>query len=249
MKSERTARINETVYQATQSLLSSLSTSYGPKGLDKMMVKDGKSLVTNDGATILGYYKDHPIHKILSSMCATQDTNCGDGTTSVVLLACCLVEQLHKLKERDVHPSRIVEALESAKKVAIGYIDGVKTAVDESEFVNVAMTSLGSKIASKSTNMVMVALEALSNYNFGDIRVVKRVGGTIDDIEMCKGTLIDKKVEIPHDQYKMLILQFCLSSPKTNMDSKILIDDYTLMEQFIREEREYVIKLIKAIKK
>ncbi|KAI5181535.1 T-complex protein 1 subunit delta, partial [Pancytospora epiphaga] len=42
---------------------------------------------------------------------------------------------------------------------------------------------------------------------------------------------------------------FCLSSPKTNMDSKILIDDYTLMEQFIREEREYVIKLIKAIKK
>src|SRR5688572_11730333 len=127
MITERNTKINETIYQATQALLSSLSASYGPKGLDKMMIRGGKTTVTNDGATILGYYREHPIHKILSSMCSTQDANCGDGTTSVVILACCLVEHLYKMKDRKIHPSWIVEALEITKGTALKYIDDIKT--------------------------------------------------------------------------------------------------------------------------
>ncbi|KAI4291059.1 T-complex protein 1 subunit delta [Pancytospora philotis] len=249
MASERAVKINETIYQATQALLSSLSTSYGPKGLDKMMIKDGKSIVTNDGATILGYYKDHPIHKILSSMCATQDANCGDGTTSVVLLACCLVEQLQKLKGWNVHPSQMVAALEIAKKQGIEYIDSIKIKVDEAEFIDVALTSLSSKIAAKSSKMAEIAVRALQDRRAEDVKILKRVGGNIDDIEMYDGILIVKDVEVPQGSYKALLLQFCLSPPKTNIDSKVLINDYSQMEQFVIEERAYVINLIKAIKK
>lgn len=249
MKSERAHKINETVYQAAQALVSTLSTSYGPKGLDKMLVQDGKSIVTNDGATILSYYKTHPIHKIFSNVSTTQDTNCGDGTTSVVLLACCLIEHLSRLKERGIHPSKIVEALEITKKIALKYIDDVKISIGGDEFINVALTSLSSKIASKSSKLAQAAVDSLAHAPRSSIRVIKRVGGNIDDVEMYKSIVIERDVEVPHGRYKLVLLQFCLSPPKTNMDSKVLINDYSLMERFVKEEREYVINLIRAIKK
>lgn len=255
MKSERARKINETIQQATQALASSISTSYGPKGLDKMLIKDNKTVVTNDGATILSYYKMHPIHNILSGMSAAQDANCGDGTTSVVLLACCLYEQLSKLLNKGVHPSKIVDGLEIAKKLAVKYISESKIRISEDEFVDVALTSLNSKIASLSTKMATVAVEALRlskriGLGRNDIQIIKRTGGNIDDIELYNSVIIpNTNNNIPAGQYKMLVLQFCISAPKTNMDSKVLINDYQLMEQFVKDEREYVINIIKKIKK
>lgn len=249
MKSERVAKIHETIRQATQSLISTLSTSYGPKGLDKMLIRDNKSLVTNDGATILGFYKTHPIHKILSDISSTQDANCGDGTTSVVLLSCCLFTQLVGLLERGFHPSRLSDALELAKQLAVKYIDDIKIKVKESEFHEVAMTALNSKIASKSVNMASIAQEALSQTDRKDLRVIKKIGGTIDDIELCRSVLLNKKTDVQPGNYKLLLLQFCLSAPKTNMESKVIIDDYSQVEQFVKEEREYLLDILRKVKK
>ncbi|MCA9750456.1 MAG: hypothetical protein KC414_15200, partial [Romboutsia sp.] len=99
MKSERSSKVLETIHQGTQSLLQSLSNSYGPKGLDKMLIQGKETVITNDGATILSFFKTHPIHKILSELSSSQDLNCGDGTTSVVILACSIFDQLKKLKD------------------------------------------------------------------------------------------------------------------------------------------------------
>lgn len=248
MKSERSIKVSETIEQAVQALCMTLSSSYGPKGMDKMLMQDNNTIVTNDGATIMGFYKTHPIHRILSSVSKTQDSNCGDGTTSVVLLIGCLLESLKRLKEIGVHPSKIVEALEISKKLAIEYIDSSKTKVGESEFLNVALTTLNSKIASKSLKMANVALDALKLAKKEEIRIIKQVGGSIDDIEVFKGILIPRGDGGIDKTAKILILQFGLSAPKTNIESKIIINDYSLMEKFVKEEREYVISMIKKIK-
>lgn len=66
-----------------------LKTSFGPTGLDKMLIDgSGSSLVTNDGATILGQLAvELPAAKLLVELAQLQDKEVGDGTTSVVILA------------------------------------------------------------------------------------------------------------------------------------------------------------------
>lgn len=64
-------------------------TSFGPVGLDKMLVDNiGDVTITNDGATILRQLEvEHPAAKVLVQLADLQDQEVGDGTTSVVLLA------------------------------------------------------------------------------------------------------------------------------------------------------------------
>jgi T-complex protein 1 subunit epsilon len=67
-------------------IASTLRSSLGPKGLDKMMVSpDGDVTVTNDGATILKLMDvDHEIAKLMVQLSQSQDDEIGDGTTGVV---------------------------------------------------------------------------------------------------------------------------------------------------------------------
>ena len=60
---------------ATQAIATIVKSSFGPSGLDKMMVDDiGEVTVTNDGATILGLLSvDHPAGKILVDLANQQD--------------------------------------------------------------------------------------------------------------------------------------------------------------------------------
>ena len=123
-ESERTKAIKEGILEATSSMARIISTSFGPQGLDKMIKKGKDCTITNDGATILKFFKAHPIHNILSSISDTQDINCGDGTTSVVLLTCLLYEKLSIESIENIFAK--IEALDIAKKIAIEHIDKVK---------------------------------------------------------------------------------------------------------------------------
>lgn len=60
---------------ATQAIANIVKSSFGPSGLDKMMVDDiGDVTVTNDGATILSLLDvEHPAGKILVDLAQQQD--------------------------------------------------------------------------------------------------------------------------------------------------------------------------------
>ncbi|AFM97802.1 TCP-1 chaperonin subunit delta [Encephalitozoon hellem ATCC 50504] len=251
MAAERLNQVRASIFQASQSLLQTLSTSLGPRGLDKMIVKDKKTVVTNDGATILKYLNQHPIHGILSNMSAAQDEECGDGTTSVVVLAGCLLESVSNLLERNVHPSVICDNLEIAKRIGLKYIDKVKIECDRKDFINNVSTALCSKIASSTGEMAVAAIKGMEYVN-GDkskIRIVKKVGGGLEDARAYKSILLGCDLKDIPKKAKLGVVQFCLSAPKTNMDSKILINDSALMEKLIQEERRYILEMCKKIKK
>jgi len=86
----------------------------GPRGLDKMLTairwtddnlrKIERVTITNDGSTIL---KDadfkHPISKLLVEAAKAQDSEVGDGTTSVVVFIGELIKKAQKLIEKGVH--------------------------------------------------------------------------------------------------------------------------------------------------
>merc|ERR1711981_232791 len=87
-----------------------ISTTLGPGGMDKLIYQeDKKVIISNDGATIIKLLNIvHPAANILVDIAKTQDDEVGDGTTSVVLLACEFLRMAKPFIEDGIHPRVIV---------------------------------------------------------------------------------------------------------------------------------------------
>merc|ERR1719160_672763 len=109
---------------AVTALANIVKTSLGPQGLDKMLVDDiGDVTITNDGATILKQLEvEHPAAKVLVDLANLQDTEVGDGTTSVVIVASELLKRANELVKNNIHPTTIISGYRLAMRECIKYI-------------------------------------------------------------------------------------------------------------------------------
>ena len=94
---------------AAKAVADAVRSTLGPKGMDKMLVNTiGDVVITNDGVTILKEIDvQHPAAKMVVEVAKTQDTECGDGTTTSVILAGELLKQSEELINANVHPTVI----------------------------------------------------------------------------------------------------------------------------------------------
>merc|ERR1719473_280595 len=46
---------------------------------------------------------------------------------------------------------------------------------------------------------------------------------------------------------KVGLIQFCLSAPKTDLENNVVVEDYTAMDRILKEERKYIVNLVKKI--
>ena len=109
-----------------------IRTSLGPKGMDKMIRDDrGEVIITNDGATILKQMQVlHPTAKMLVEISKAQDTEAGDGTTSVAIIAGSLLSQAQVLLDKNIHPSIITEGYQFALDEAQNIIEKIEKKID-----------------------------------------------------------------------------------------------------------------------
>ncbi|KAF9566348.1 T-complex protein 1 [Agrocybe pediades] len=254
---------------AAKAISDAVRTSLGPRGMDKMIqTSKGEVIVTNDGATILKSIQAlHPAAKMLVDLSAAQDVEAGDGTTSVVVLAGSFLGAAEKMLAKGIHPTIVAESFLRASVKAVEYLTEMSTPIDLSDQTNLlraASTSLNSKIVSQySSTLAPIAVEAVSrlvtptssNVDLKDIRVVKKVGGTIEDTELVKGVVLHQNVVVSAggptrmEKAKIAIIQFQLSPPKPDMDNTVVINDYRLMDKVLKEGRQYILNLCKKIKK
>merc|ERR1719264_1149375 len=91
---------------ACMAIANVVKSSLGPVGLDKMLVDEiGDVTITNDGATILQRLEvEHPAAKVLVESAELQDSEVGDGTTSVVIVAAELLKRGTELVKSGIHP-------------------------------------------------------------------------------------------------------------------------------------------------
>ncbi len=175
--------------------------------MDKILQSlSGKRVtVTNDGATILKSIPvDNPSAKIIVDTSITQDTEVGDGTTSVAVLAGELLREAEKLIMAKIHPQTVIRGWRKAITAARAALDASArdNSQDEAKFrndlMNIARTTLSSKIlATDDDYFVKLAVDAVlrlrGSTDLNMIQVVKKLGGNLRDSYLDEGFILDKK--------------------------------------------------------
>ena len=206
---------------AGKTLAAVLRTSLGPKGMDKMIVgPDGGVTITNDGATILSELPlEHPIARLLVQLSKSQDSEIGDGTTGVVVLAASLLEQAEPLVDKGIHPTRIAAGYERACAMAVEHLAAIreelpavgsaaettagataKPGVSHESLVRACQTALCSKVVNRcqrqlaeicANAVLAVADLERRDVNLDLIKIHTRVGGSLEDTKLVHGIVFD----------------------------------------------------------
>ena len=239
---------------AAKAVADSVRSTLGHKGMDKMLVNTiGYVVITNDGVTILKELDvQHPAAKMLVEVAKTQDTECGDGTTTSVVLAGELLKQSEELINANVHPTVITNGYNMAAAEAIKILNEIAIdAKNDKMLKTVADTSLTGKDVGDDSdkdhlaNLVVKASKFVADENgrvdTKNIRITKKVGGVIADTYLVQGVVIDK--ELVHSRMpkimknaKIALFNCGLEVKKTEIDAQIQITDPNKMNDFLAEE-------------
>jgi len=212
----------------------------------------------------------HPTAKMLVEISKAQDIEAGDGTTSVVVIAGALLRAAQDLLTKGLHATQISDGFQVALVKALEVIEEMSIPVDlddRASLIENAVTSLSSKVVSHHSDLLApIAVDTVlqvipdrktaTNADLNSINVQCKIGGTVDDSEMIDG-LIFTSLKASHyaggptrvENAKIALLQFPLSAPKTDLESNVVVHDYTAMDRLLKEEKKYLVDLCKKIQK
>ena len=255
--------------EAALAISDAVRSTLGPKGMDKMLVDSmGDVTITNDGVTILKEVDvEHPAAKMIVEVAKTQDNECGDGTTTAVVLAGELLKKAEELLEANVHPTVIANgyrmASVEAKKILNKNAIDLKNLKDKKLLKKIAMTSMASKtiggmqfLADLAVNAVLSIVDDIGGRTVADIdniQIVKKQGGSIRDTELIEGIIVDKEaahtgmpkyLEVP----KIALINQALEIKKTEVDAKIEIDDPFALKNFLDQEEATLKGMVNTLK-
>ena len=254
-------------FMAARAVAGAVRTTLGPKGMDKMLVDSlGDVVITNDGVTILKEMDiEHPAAKMIVEIAKTQDDEVGDGTTTAVVLAGELLKKSEELLDLDIHPTVIAAGYRLAATRAREILDSLAypvTIKDEDllkKFAITAMTGKGPESAGVMlADIVVKAIKAVvdedGKVDVDDIKVEKKVGGTIGDSELIQGLVIDKErisSNMPKTvkNAKIALLDTPLEIKKTEIDAKIEITSPDQLQKFLDQEEKMLKDMVDKIKK
>jgi len=184
-----------------------------------------------------------------------------------VVIAGALLRAAQELLAKGIHPTAISDGFQCALTKANQVIDNMAKPVDLNDrdsLIQNAITSLSSKVVSHHSDLLApIAVDSImkiidkdtaTNADLNNIHVSKKIGGTIDDSELIDGLcFVDKKAShfaggpTRVENAKIGLIQFPLSAPKTDLESNVVVHDYTAMDRLLKEEKKYILDLVKKI--
>lgn len=238
---------------ACAALANIVKSSLGPVGLDKMLVDNiGDVTVTNDGATILKQLDvEHPAAKVLVELAELQDSEVGDGTTSVVILAAELLKRANELVRQKIHPTTIMAGYRLAVKECVRYIkDHLASSTEAMErdfLVNAAKTSMSSKIIGSQNagffaTMAVDAVLAVRRdgpdgpkYPVGQINIVKSHGRSAAESQLVHGVVLaatraSQQMPKTVAGARIACLDFGLTRHRMQLGVQVLVTDPAKLE-------------------
>ena len=246
-----------------------ISTSLGPRGMDKMLVDSiGDITITSDGATILKEIDvQHPAAKMMVEVAKATDSEVGDGTTSAVVMAGALLEKAEVLIDNDIHPVIIANGYQKASVKAMSILSEIAQKVDPKDrktLEKIATTALQTKLVSvEATDLAKIAVDAALavvtqkdegyGVDLNNIKVEKKAGGSMVDSKLINGIVLDK--EIVHsgmpkkiEGARIALISAPLEIEKTEFEAKININTPDQIRSFMAEEDNILKGMVEKIK-
>ncbi|HZD44129.1 MAG TPA: thermosome subunit beta, partial [Methanomicrobiales archaeon] len=243
---------------AAKAVANAVRTTLGPRGMDKMLVDTiGDVVITNDGVTILKEMDiEHPAAKMMVEVAKTQDDEVGDGTTTAVVIGGELLKRAEDLLDQEVHPTVIAHGYRLASEKAEEILNDIAIDVKPTdlkilnEIATTAMTGKGAE-AAKDTLMKLVVkavtmvMDEDGTVDPDNVKIEKKVGGSIEDSEIIEGMIIDKERVHPQmpkkiEDAKILLLNAPIEFKKTEVDAEINITSPDQLQAFLDEEERMI---------
>eukprot|EP00928_Gymnodinium_smaydae_P086710 TRINITY_DN71155_c0_g1_i1.p1 TRINITY_DN71155_c0_g1~~TRINITY_DN71155_c0_g1_i1.p1 ORF type:complete len:536 (-),score=165.85 TRINITY_DN71155_c0_g1_i1:270-1877(-) len=239
-----------------------VKSTLGPKGMDKILQPmpgqggpPSSATVTNDGATILkSVWIDNPAARILVDISKTQDSECGDGTTSVVVLAAEMLRNAQQLVEQKMHPQVIIRGYRMALAAAREKLDalaqdhGSDPEAFRKDLMKIGMTTLSSKLLKhEKEHFASLAVDAVLRLkgkpNLDYIQVIKKAGGSLKDSFLEKGFILEKKIGVGQpkvrENCKVMVANCQMDTDKIKIyGAKVKVDSFEAVAEIEKAEKE-----------
>jgi T-complex protein 1 subunit theta len=164
-------------------------------------------ILTSDAATILRELDVvHPAAKLLVMASQQQESEMGDATNLVIVLAGELLRKAEDLLRMGLKTSDIVTGYERAQKfaldtleeLAVDKVEDIKSAEEVSKAIRTVIASKQNGNEDFLADLVAEAVQAVlpknpANFNVDNIRVVKIMGGALEQSRVVKGMVFPKE--------------------------------------------------------
>lgn len=253
---------------AAKAVADAVKSTLGPRGMDKMLVDSlGDVVITNDGATILKEIDiDHPAAKMIVEVSKTQDEECGDGTTTAVVIAGELLKKAEDLTNQNIHATIVARGYRIAADEAAKVLSKMSINVSSSDkklLGEIARTAMTGKSIGSSEHLSKIAVRAVRAISekaddefiadINNIKVEKKHGGAISDTIMIEGIIVDKERAHPRmpktiTNAKIALVNSALEVKKTEVSAEIRIEDVSQLQKFLDEEERMLKDMVEKIK-
>jgi len=253
---------------AAKAVAAAVRTTLGPKGMDKMLVDGlGDIVITNDGVTILKEMDiEHPAAKMVVEVSKTQDDEVGDGTTTAAVLTGELLKMSEDLLDKDVHPTIIAAGYRLASTKAAEILESIATDVESSDYealINIAATAMtGKGIEGTKEHLARLCVDAVTSIaeeidgkmvvDIENIKVEKKVGGSVEDSELISGMIIDKERVHPNmpkkvNDAKIALISIAIELKDTEVDAEISITSPDQLQLFLDQEEKMLRTMVTKV--
>ncbi|KAL9001580.1 MAG: hypothetical protein Q9169_000156 [Polycauliona sp. 2 TL-2023] len=194
--------------EACRAIAQTVQTSFGPYGRNKIVINHlQKMILTSDAASILNELDVvHPAAKLVAMASQQQESEIGDATNMVIVLAGELMRKAEELIRMGLKTSDIIQGYERAQKEALKIldhlvVDKVSDMRSQSELEKPISTVVASKQSGSERPLARLIAEAVlavlpknpMNFNVDNIRVVKIMGGSLDQSRVVKGMVFGRE--------------------------------------------------------
>jgi len=245
-----------------------VKTCLGPRGMSKMYIDIlGEDTLTKHGGAFLRKVDvDHPAAKSVIDAVNTVDTHVGDGTSSAAILIGSLLGNAKELLNLGIPTATIVRGYEMGLDLVLDSLDEIKIKQNNDNLEKMRellITCITGKtifdLQEDQGKIVDMIIEAvldvadLKNNHFAidDIKIEEKIGN-VTEIQLIKGTLIDKTIDssaMPKciNDAKILLINEPLETMKTRYESEIEITSPKQMSQFLVQENNDLDHLVQNI--
>lgn len=251
--------------EAVKQLCEIIRTSFGPNGMNKMVINHiDKLYVTADAGTVLSQLEvAHPAANVVKLATMMQEQEVGDGSNFVIMFAGELLKKAGELIHMGLHPADIVAGFQQAAKKAQEMLGELSIYKEENLFdvekvADAIKTAIAAKQFGLEDHLAKVTAQACVqampknpfNFSVDNVRSEPILGGRVEDAYVIRGLTGDHRVKSSIREVqdaKLLVFNCTLDAPQTETKSTVMLRTADELLNYSSSEEKNIDKIIKSI--